>query len=141
MFMMRFSMRSNATDPSARADSYKTTLDMCAWAERHGCVAAVVSEHHGVEDGYLPSPVPLAAAIAARTTLPISVAALLLVLYEPVKLAEDLAVVDLDQSWTRVPCHRDRIPFGGIRHVRCGQAAPSTDHRAAHRDAPQSLEG
>jgi alkanesulfonate monooxygenase SsuD/methylene tetrahydromethanopterin reductase-like flavin-dependent oxidoreductase (luciferase family) len=96
MFMMRFSMRSNATDPSARADSYKTTLDMCAWAERHGCVAAVVSEHHGVHDGYLPSPVPLAAAIAARTdTLPISVAALLLALYEPVKLAEDLAVVDL----------------------------------------------
>ena len=39
---------------------------------------------------------PLAAAIAARTTrLPITVGALLLALYEPVKLAEDLAVVDL----------------------------------------------
>ena len=59
-------------------------------------MAAVLSQHHAVEDGYLPSPIPLAAAIAARTTtLPITVAALLLALYEPVKLAEDLAVVDL----------------------------------------------
>ncbi len=93
---MRFSMRSATDDPAARADLYAATIDMCAWAEDHGALAAILSQHHGVEDGYLPSPVPLAAAIAARTTrLPITVAALLLALYEPVKLAEDLAVVDL----------------------------------------------
>ena len=69
---------------------------MCEWAESRGAVAAVFSQHHGAEDGYLPSPIPLAAAVASRTTaLPISVAALLLALYEPVKLAEDMAVVDL----------------------------------------------
>ena len=69
---------------------------MCEWAESRGGVAAVLSQHHGVEDGYLPSPIPLAAAVAARTqSMPINVAALLLALYEPVKLAEDLAVVDL----------------------------------------------
>ncbi|MGO9342453.1 MAG: LLM class flavin-dependent oxidoreductase [Acidimicrobiales bacterium] len=96
MFMMRFAMRSKRTNPSERADAYRAALDMCAWGETRGCVAAVVSQHHGVDDGYLPSPVPMAAAIAARTdTLPVSVAALLLALYEPVKLAEDLAVVDL----------------------------------------------
>jgi len=96
MFMMRFAMRSKTTNPSERADAYNAALDMCAWAETRGCIAAVVSQHHGVDDGYLPSPVPLASAIAARTdTLPISVAALLLAFYEPVKLAEDLAVVDL----------------------------------------------
>ena len=93
---MRFSQRSATQDPTARADLYATTIDMCAWAESHGALAAILSQHHGSEDGYLPSPVPLAAAIAARTsTLPITVAALLLALYEPVKLAEDLAVVDL----------------------------------------------
>ena len=96
MFIMRFAMRSKTSDPAERADAYKTSLEMCAWSETRGCAAAVVSQHHGVDDGYLPSPVPLASAIAARTnTLPISVAALLLALYEPVKLAEDLAVVDL----------------------------------------------
>src|ERR1700694_488348 len=96
MFSMRFAMRSRTRDSSERADLYNTAIGMCAWAESRGCVAAVLSQHHGVEDGYLPSPIPLAAAIAARTSsLPISVAALLLGLYEPVKLAEDLAVVDL----------------------------------------------
>jgi alkanesulfonate monooxygenase SsuD/methylene tetrahydromethanopterin reductase-like flavin-dependent oxidoreductase (luciferase family) len=96
MFTMRFTMRSRTTDPSARADLYRTLLDMAAWAETRGCLAAAVSQHHAADDGYLPSPVPLAAAIAARTSsLPVTVAALLLAFYEPVKLAEDLAVVDL----------------------------------------------
>jgi alkanesulfonate monooxygenase SsuD/methylene tetrahydromethanopterin reductase-like flavin-dependent oxidoreductase (luciferase family) len=96
MFSMRFTMRSRSSDPSARADSYAAVLDMAAWAETRGCLAAAVSQHHAADDGYLPSPVPLAAAIAARTSsLTVTVAALLLAFYEPVKLAEDLAVVDL----------------------------------------------
>jgi alkanesulfonate monooxygenase SsuD/methylene tetrahydromethanopterin reductase-like flavin-dependent oxidoreductase (luciferase family) len=94
--MMRFAMRSATPDPDARAALYATTIEMCEWAESRGGVAAVLSQHHGAEDGYLPSPIPLAAAIAARTeSMSINVAALLLALYEPVKLAEDLAVVDL----------------------------------------------
>ncbi len=96
MFTMRFAMRAMTTDPAARADLYGALLDMSAWAESRGCLAAVVSQHHGVDDGYLPSPVPVAAAIAARTnSMPISVAALLLAFYEPVKIAEDIAIVDL----------------------------------------------
>ena len=96
MFMMRFGMRSNTSDSAQRAAMYGAVLDMAPWAESRGCDATVLSEHHAVDDGYLPSPVPFAAAIAARTsTMPISVAALLLPMYEPVKLAEDLAVVDL----------------------------------------------
>jgi len=94
--MMRFSMRAGASDPAARAALYSSTLEMARWSEERGCVAVVVSQHHASPDGYLPSPVPLAAALAAVTsTVPISVAALLLVFYEPIKLAEDLAVVDL----------------------------------------------
>jgi alkanesulfonate monooxygenase SsuD/methylene tetrahydromethanopterin reductase-like flavin-dependent oxidoreductase (luciferase family) len=93
---MRFGMRSRTADPLRRADLYAATLDMCAWAEPRGCLTAIFSQHHGVDDGYLPSPVPMAAAVAARTlSLPIVVAALLLAFYEPVKLAEDLAVIDL----------------------------------------------
>ncbi len=96
MFTMRFGMRQSSLDPGARADLYQAAVEMCAWAESRGCVGAVFSQHHGSDDGYLPSPVPLAAAVAARTrSLPITVGALLLAFYEPVKLAEDLAVVDL----------------------------------------------
>jgi alkanesulfonate monooxygenase SsuD/methylene tetrahydromethanopterin reductase-like flavin-dependent oxidoreductase (luciferase family) len=69
---------------------------MTAWSETRGCLSVIVSEHHAVPDGYLPSPLPLAAGMAARTTrVGINVSALLLALYEPVKLAEDLAVIDL----------------------------------------------
>lgn len=94
--MMRFAMRAGSPDADDRAALYGAALEMCAWAERRHCVGAVLSQHHAVDDGYLPSPVPMAAAIAARTTtLPITVGALLLALYEPVKLAEDMAVVDL----------------------------------------------
>ena len=40
---------------------------MAAWAEEHGFTAAVVSEHHASDDGYLPSPLVVASAMAART--------------------------------------------------------------------------
>jgi alkanesulfonate monooxygenase SsuD/methylene tetrahydromethanopterin reductase-like flavin-dependent oxidoreductase (luciferase family) len=96
MFTLRFAMRSATADPTERAALYSAALDMCAWSESRGALMAVFSQHHVVADGYLPSPVPMAAAVAARTsTLSIMVAALLLAHYEPVKLAEDMVVVDL----------------------------------------------
>ena len=93
---MRFGMRSGTDLPSERADLYGAAIDMCEWADSRNCLASILSQHHGAEDGYLPSPIPMAAAIAGRTSsLSIVVAALLVALYEPVKLAEDMAVVDL----------------------------------------------
>jgi alkanesulfonate monooxygenase SsuD/methylene tetrahydromethanopterin reductase-like flavin-dependent oxidoreductase (luciferase family) len=69
---------------------------MAEWAEHHGCVTVMVSEHHSSPDGYLPSPLVLASAIAARTTkVPIVVGALLLNFYDPIKVAEDMIVLDL----------------------------------------------
>src|SRR5207248_3871320 len=55
----------------------------------------VVSEHHGSPDGYLPSPLTMLAAMAARTTdVRFSVAALIAPFYDPLRLAEDMAVLD-----------------------------------------------
>jgi alkanesulfonate monooxygenase SsuD/methylene tetrahydromethanopterin reductase-like flavin-dependent oxidoreductase (luciferase family) len=68
---------------------------MCAWAEDHGCVAAVLCEHHGSEDGYLPAPLMLAPAIAARTRHLALSLILILPFYDPVRLAEDMAVLDI----------------------------------------------
>ncbi|MBK6583915.1 MAG: LLM class flavin-dependent oxidoreductase [Gammaproteobacteria bacterium] len=56
----------------------------------------MVSEHHSSSDNYLPSPLVLAAGFATRTrTLPIAIGAILLNMYDPVKLAEDMAVLDI----------------------------------------------
>ena len=95
MYMLRFDLRAPGKTAEQRADLYRAAIDMAAWADTNGCVAINVSEHHASEDGYLPSPFPMATAMAAVTTsAPIVVAAALLPMYEPVRLAEDLIVLD-----------------------------------------------
>jgi len=94
MFMMRFDMRAPAIGAPVR-DLYAAAIDMAAWADDKGCVVVGLSEHHCSPDGYLPSPMTLAAAMAARTTTTrIMIAAALLPFYDPVRLAEDMIVLD-----------------------------------------------
>lgn len=94
MLTLRFDMRSPQIG-APTADLYRAAVDMCAWAETRGAVAVILSEHHATEDGHLPSPMLLAAAIAARTErVAIMIAALVLPLYDPVRLAEDISVLD-----------------------------------------------
>lgn len=110
MYQLRFSMRTPdegrppAEEAAARTAAYKAAIDMVAWGEGNGNLAAAISEHHASPDGYLPSPLILASAMAARTqSTIIVVAALLGLLYDPVRLAEDLAVLD-HVSAGRVMC-------------------------------------
>ncbi|MGA2519315.1 MAG: LLM class flavin-dependent oxidoreductase [Acidimicrobiales bacterium] len=98
MFTLRFDMRA----PSAGAPSaelYAAALEMTSWAEERGAVAAIVCEHHGQADGYLPSPMILASALAARTTtIRIVLAVVVLPLYDPIRLAEEMVVLDIISS-------------------------------------------
>ena len=96
MYMLRFDMRAPETSPVPPAELYRAAIEMAEWGEQHGCITVLISEHHTSPDGYLPSPLVLASAVAARTTtVPIVVGALLLNFYDPVKLAEDMAVLDI----------------------------------------------
>ena len=95
MFILRFDFRLGPQSEATMSDLYATALDMCEWGEANGAAMALFSEHHASSDGYLPSPLVLAAAAAAHTsTLPINIGALLALMYDPVKLAEDMIVLD-----------------------------------------------
>lgn len=92
---MRFDLRNPAFAGVPISERYAAALDMVEFAERNGFVMIILSEHHGSPDGYLPSALPFAAAVAARTkNARIMVAALVSSFHDPLKVAEDAAVVD-----------------------------------------------
>ena len=95
MFTLRFDMRAPATG-AAPKDLYDAAVEMTCWAEPRGVLTVILSEHHVTGDGYLPSPLVLATALAARTTtVSITVAVVLLPLHQPIRLAEEMIVLDI----------------------------------------------
>lgn len=76
-------------------DVYDATLEQAELADQLGFDHVWFTEHHFLQDGYLPAFQPLAGAIAARTTsIRISTDIALLPLYHPLRLAEELAILD-----------------------------------------------
>ncbi|ONH59631.1 luciferase [Frankia sp. CcI49] len=95
LFALRFDFRNPELAGTSMADRYAAALDMAEWADQLGCVTIAVSEHHGSSDGYLPSPIPMLAAMAARTkNVRFMIAALVAPFYDPLRLAEDMIVLD-----------------------------------------------
>jgi alkanesulfonate monooxygenase SsuD/methylene tetrahydromethanopterin reductase-like flavin-dependent oxidoreductase (luciferase family) len=93
---LRINMTGAETDPAARSLRYRTAIDMAEYADSKGFAHINLEEHHVASNGWLPSPLVMASAIAARTSRAnIGVVALLATLYDPVRLAEDIAVIDL----------------------------------------------
>jgi alkanesulfonate monooxygenase SsuD/methylene tetrahydromethanopterin reductase-like flavin-dependent oxidoreductase (luciferase family) len=94
MYMMRFDLRAHP-DGVPLSELYAAAVDMAEWAESNGGMMIALSEHHASPDGYLPSPLVMAAAMATRTsTMPMIIAASLFLFSDPVRLAEDIAVLD-----------------------------------------------
>ena len=92
---LMFDMR--APPFGAPADAlYAAALEMAAFGDDIGVSRIGLMEHHGSEDGYLPSPFVMGGGIAARTKrATISLGAVVLPLHDPVKVAEQCAVLDL----------------------------------------------
>ena len=76
-------------------DLYAAIMDQVSWLDGLDLDLVWFTEHHFVADGYLPSWIPVAAAMAARTKhIRFSCDVCLLPFNHPIRLAEDLAVLD-----------------------------------------------
>ncbi|MCF8588935.1 LLM class flavin-dependent oxidoreductase [Gordonia sp. HY285] len=96
---MKLALRYDMRTPDIGVGSpeqYAAVLDHAAWADEVGFETVYLAEHHGADDGYCASPMILGSAILGRTRrLGVHLSALVAVLHHPLRLAEDLAALDL----------------------------------------------
>ena len=96
---MRLALRYDMRAPSfgaPPAELYPAAVDQCEIADAAGFDTVFLAEHHAADDGYLPSPIVLASAMMGRTKrMRVHFSAIIAVLHNPLRLAEDLAVLDL----------------------------------------------
>ncbi|WP_345259705.1 LLM class flavin-dependent oxidoreductase [Streptomyces hundungensis] len=93
-------VRMNLVDPDATAQSlsarYRAALEMAAFADDRGIDTVQTEEHHGTDNNWLPSPFAFAGAVFGATRrIAVTVSAIIGPLYDPLRLAEDIAVLDL----------------------------------------------
>jgi alkanesulfonate monooxygenase SsuD/methylene tetrahydromethanopterin reductase-like flavin-dependent oxidoreductase (luciferase family) len=96
---MRFGLSCELRNPAqwrrTTAAVYEDVIEHLVAAEAIGFDAADFVEHHFVDDGYNPSPLLAAAAVASRTKrMRVATNIALLPLYDPVRFAEDTVVLD-----------------------------------------------
>src|SRR5690349_18505509 len=127
MLGLRYDLRAPSWGSATHAELYATCLDQARWGDERGIDFVVLSEHHGADDGYIPAPVTMAAAVAGRTRrIGINIAAILVPLHDPVRLAEQLAVLDLASG--------SRVSFVvglGYRHEEFAMAGVDRRERGA----------
>jgi alkanesulfonate monooxygenase SsuD/methylene tetrahydromethanopterin reductase-like flavin-dependent oxidoreductase (luciferase family) len=83
------------SNPRPLPDLYQDHLEEAVLAEELGFDNVWASEHHFAEDAWNPSPIAFLAAVAARTArVRIGTYVLLLPFHNPVRVAEDIAVLD-----------------------------------------------
>ena len=74
---------------------YQEVLEQVVWLDQIGADLVWFTEHHFVDDGYLPSWIPVAGAMAAVTKrVRFGTDICLMPFNHPIRLAEDLAVLD-----------------------------------------------
>jgi alkanesulfonate monooxygenase SsuD/methylene tetrahydromethanopterin reductase-like flavin-dependent oxidoreductase (luciferase family) len=95
-YTMTFDLRHPPQFALTGRELYAAALDIIEWADERGFRRVAFGEHHQSADGYLPAPLVFAAAIGGRTKrIRAQISVLLGPLYNPARLAEEIAVADL----------------------------------------------
>jgi alkanesulfonate monooxygenase SsuD/methylene tetrahydromethanopterin reductase-like flavin-dependent oxidoreductase (luciferase family) len=93
--VLRFNFASPQGDPRTQGELIRAALELAQWGESGGVLTVSVDEHHATGHGWSCNPILAAGMFLARTsTLIASVDCALGPLWNPVRLAEDIALVD-----------------------------------------------
>jgi alkanesulfonate monooxygenase SsuD/methylene tetrahydromethanopterin reductase-like flavin-dependent oxidoreductase (luciferase family) len=93
--VLRFNFASPQGDPRTQGELVRAALELAQWGESRGVLTVSVDEHHATGHGWSCNPILAAGMLLARTsTLIASVDCALGPLWNPVRLAEDIALVD-----------------------------------------------
>ena len=96
---MKFGIYSSIADPPAGEHldrAVDEVIEEAQLAEEAGFDSCFFGEHHQDRDGFLPSPLIVATAVAARTSnLNVGTSVILLPLHHPVGMAEDVTTLDI----------------------------------------------
>jgi probable F420-dependent oxidoreductase len=91
-----FSCQDPPGSPIGHPAVYRAAIDQVLDAERQGYDWINLTEHHVAADGYLPALLALLAAMATVTDrIRLSTGMLILTLHNPIRIAEEAAVVDI----------------------------------------------
>ena len=92
----RFNFVSPTLDRRTTGELYRAGVEMAAYADEAGFFGLSLEEHHGADDGWSPSPLINAGLMLGCTKqIRVTVSAVLVPLHDPLRLAEDIAVLDL----------------------------------------------
>jgi len=93
--VLRFNFASPQGEPRTQGKLISAALELAQWGESRGITMVSVDEHHATGHGWSCNPIMAAAMFLARTErLIASVDCALGPLWNPVRLAEDIALVD-----------------------------------------------
>ncbi|MGW2486589.1 LLM class flavin-dependent oxidoreductase [Streptomyces sp. NPDC001606] len=94
--VVRFNLVAPGAAPAALSARYRAAVEMAAYADAHGIGMVQTEEHHGAQDNWLPSPFAFAGAVFGATRrIAVTVSAVIGPLHDPLRLAEEIAVLDL----------------------------------------------
>ncbi|MFI8960588.1 LLM class flavin-dependent oxidoreductase [Streptomyces sp. NPDC053493] len=94
--VVRFNLVDPQADPVSLSARYRAAVRMAAHADEHGVDTVQTEEHHGAANNWLPSPFAFAGAVFGATRrIAVTVSAIIGPLHDPLRLAEEIAVLDL----------------------------------------------